>query len=114
MKRKYAHDATKLAALQWALQQRMGWRSPLTVLCYDHSESDRERLEQFDVFLREIEQQGETDDHQPVLPIYVPTCSTGVENLPPSIQAEHKSTDEHTPTIRPRELSDLAFWEAGT
>ncbi|HTK06090.1 MAG TPA: site-specific integrase [Ktedonobacteraceae bacterium] len=48
MKRKYAHDATKQAALQWALQQCMGWRSPLTVLCYDHSESDRERLEQFD------------------------------------------------------------------
>lgn len=66
MKQRYATNPEKQATLKLALQHQMAWRSPLTMACYDQSESERERLEQFDHFLQELGQQAKVHEESPV------------------------------------------------
>jgi hypothetical protein len=119
IKRRYANNPEKQATLKWALQQRMAWHSPLTIHCYDQSESDRERLEQFDTFLQELEQHTE---EQARSPLETPACvdtpvrSTMVETTPLNpVMVSQSATGaicEIVPVIH-RDLSDFTFWEDG-
>lgn len=104
MKQRYKNDGEKLSALRSALQQRMGWRSPLTIICYDQSESDRERLELLDGFLQELEHSTEH-----TLPLSQP-IEGGTQPLvgPPQPLFSPVSSTNSLPQ---RDLSDLAFWE---
>jgi integrase len=104
MKQRYGDDAEKLSALRSALQQRMGWRSPLTITCYDQSESDRERLELLDGFLQEIEQPAELNN----LPSQSDLASD--QSILRTPQLAHSSVNAPVSPLH-RDLSDLAFWE---
>ena len=118
MKQKYGQHEQTVSALRWALQQRMAWRSPLTITCYDHSESERERLEQFDAFLREVEQDAQALSHQSRSSqpgLKAPVHATVMENTQPapsSIPQPSSHTLEMASVVQ-RNLSDLAFWEDG-
>lgn len=107
MKQRYANDAEKLSALRGALQQRMGWRSPLTITCYDQSESERERLEQLDTFLQEIELHAEQNA---LLPKPV---EAGTQPISRASQPMLSTVSAAVPPAH-RDLSDLAFWEKET
>jgi integrase len=120
MKQRYANNPEKQATFKWALQHRMAWRSPLTMTCYDQSESERDRLEQFDAFLQEIEQYAE---EQSDIPQEVSSGMNGSllptpTEAPPTIQRPvSQSVTEAIPIFTPvihRDLSDLAFWEDRT
>lgn len=115
IKQRYVNNPEKQVTLKWALQQRMAWHSPLTITCYDQSESDRERLEHFDVFLQEIEQHAEehvtsSNDAPACIGVSVLEVSMEVEQTtgPTTFQAAGKV--EVIPALH-RDLSDLAFWE---
>jgi integrase len=121
MKERYAHDAAKLATLREALQQRMAWRSPLTIACYDQSESERERLEQFDHFLYEVEQQTERE----TAPAVVPAGGIDGSGSSPAPDDGVRQATCHTTKITTRTalllqeppertIDDLAFWEERT
>jgi integrase len=117
MKQKYEKQPAKLMSLQSALQLRMGWRSPLMIRCYDHSESEREKLEQYDVFLEELEQETEEHNRQPaaLLPSDDDSVQVMAETYPPSLAPLASSSSSTTrgelvPPIH-RDLSDLAFWK---
>ena len=118
MKQRYANHPEKLASLRWALQQRMAWRSPLTMTCYDHSESEREKLEQFDAFLREIEHQVAEPCKR--LPVSLPSCArtspASAKAVPTPALSPPQSTAGMAHDLVPvvhRDLSDLTFWEDG-
>jgi hypothetical protein len=115
MKQRYANNPEKQATLKWALQHRMAWRSPLTITCYDQSESERERLEQFDAFLQEIEQYAEEQSDTPQEAFSGMNAS--ILPTPTTQRPVAQSVTEAIPMITPvlhRDLSDLAFWEDGT
>jgi integrase len=122
MKRRYKKNAEKLSTLREVFQQRMAWRSPLTIKCYDHSESEREKLEQFDEFLEELEH----PDEEMVLSVpesSVPTGDKGTalhmegaqEALPAGSQNSSRGgiaiAIVEPELVVQRDLSDLAFWE---
>lgn len=111
MKQRYANHPEKLASLRWALQQRMGWRSPLTITCYDQSESEREKLEQFDAFLREIEHQAEEPYKQPSvsLPSCAQTFPAPAEAVPLSPPQSTDGTAHDLVPVVHRDLSELHF-----
>lgn len=115
IKQRYANNTEKQTALKWALQHRMAWRSPLTMNCYDQSESEREKLEQFDSFLQEIECQTEEPCTQS--PALFSFCTQAS-----SASVEAVQTGTHWPPqssgsvcdlvpVAHRDLRDLAFWE---
>lgn len=120
MKQRYQKDAEKLSTLRQVFQQRMAWRSPLTIKCYDHSDSERENVEQFDEFLKELERPAEEMDP----PIHLSPVSSGDERvvvrveraqgiLPSGSQTTSRGGSalaEPEPVVH-RDLSDLAFWE---
>ncbi|HEU5379991.1 MAG TPA: tyrosine-type recombinase/integrase [Ktedonobacteraceae bacterium] len=114
MRKRYGHDAGKMANLRWALQQRMAWRSPLTIECYDHSFSERERLEQFDEFQRSVEEQVETPWKQGGSPTSRATALASREFPDPrktSTAAIDSGRVGEGGNGMQRDLSDLAFWK---
>jgi integrase len=120
MKRRYKKNAEKLSTLREAFQQRMAWRSPFTIKCYDHSESEREKLEQFDEFLAELERPDEEMDLLvPASSVLTGDKGTDVhvegarEALPARMQTSSRGGIAFSgpePVVQ-RDLSDLAFWE---
>jgi site-specific recombinase XerD len=122
IKQRYANNPEKQVTLKWALQYRMAWRSPLTMSCYDQSESEREKLIQFDAFLQDLEQQVTEHDLQSVGPSAqecssVLTTPTSMNLTPaaPSIELvlNHEARNEQ-PQVTSHDLRDLAFWEDGS
>jgi hypothetical protein len=51
-------DPDRAQILRRCVQRWMAWRSPLTILCYDHSFSEREEDEVFAAFQQETERQA--------------------------------------------------------
>lgn len=94
--------------------------SPLTIARYDHSDSERERLEQFDVFLEELEHQIEEPSYVPlggrstssamVLTPPAAVVSFPASAISPDLPSVSGTMDEKAPGIH-RDLNDLAFWE---
>ena len=120
MKQRYKKDAEKLSTLREVFQRRMAWRSPLTIKCYDHSDSEREDLEQFDEFLKELERPvEEANQSVPVLPDSTDDERTAVrlERAQGALRSGYQTPSKRGPTLAEpepvvhRELSDLAFWE---
>jgi integrase len=116
MKLKYERQPEKLSSLRWALQHRMAWRSSLTIQCYDHSESDREKLEQFATFLEDLELQGEEQKS----PFHMASAGDGKTDLRVVEMREKLSTATQSSSqevIDPigihvqRGLDDLSFWK---
>ncbi len=119
MKQRYASNPEKLATLRWALQLRMAWRSPLTIMCYDQTESERGKLEQFDAFLQEIEHQAEEQCEPPSVllsssaqPSLASVETVQTESLSPP-QPPHGMQCDLVPAVH-RDLNDLTFWEDGS
>jgi integrase len=118
MKQRYTNNPEKQATLKWALQHRMAWRSPLTMSCYDQSESEREKLIQFDAFLQELEQQATEHDLQFVgqpaqeRPSALTTPSLNLTPVATSVGpvVSHEARCER-PLVTHHDLRDLAFWE---
>jgi len=119
MKQRCKMDAEKLSTLREVFQRRMGWRSPLTIRCYDHSDSEREKLEQFDEFLGELEH----PDGEMGLPVPASSVPTGdketgvhVERAQEALPAENQTSSTEGAALTKaepavyRDLSDLAFW----
>lgn len=52
-------DADRVQRLRRCVQRRMAWRSPLTMLCYDHSFTEYEEEEEFAAFQRTTEKKAE-------------------------------------------------------
>jgi hypothetical protein len=53
-------DADRVQRLRRCVQRRMAWRSPLTILCYDHSFTEYEEEKDFaETFQRKTERQAE-------------------------------------------------------
>ena len=120
MKQRYKKDAEKLSTLREIFQQRMAWRSPLTIKCYDHSDSEREKLEQFDEFLEELEHPAEELDQ----PVPVSSVSRDDERTAVRVEIAQEALPAGSQTsprggialaepeqVVHRDLSDLAFWE---
>jgi len=120
MRQRYADNSEKLASLRWALQHRMDWRSPLTLACYDQSETNRERLEQFDTFLQEIERQAQERIDSPhdasicMETAVLPTRSETVTAKTLAASQPASPLREACVPVVHRDLSDLAFWEDGS
>src|SRR5581483_4978780 len=55
-------DADRAHMLRRCVQRRMGWRDPLTILCYDHSFTEQEDEAAFAHFQHEIERQAAAFD----------------------------------------------------
>jgi integrase len=94
---RHANNPAKDQRLRRMVQRRMGWRSPFTILCYDHSSTEREEEEEFATFQREKEEEA--------------------AKLTPVVE---QATRNHLPAQRREEVSrsivqqiqtDLAFWE---
>jgi hypothetical protein len=51
-------SAPEAEMLRRCVQRRMAWRNPLTILCYDHSFTEREEEEAFAAFQRNTERQA--------------------------------------------------------
>ncbi len=51
-------SAPEAEMLRRCVQRRMAWRNPLTILCYDHSFTEREEEEAFATFQRNTERQA--------------------------------------------------------
>jgi len=92
-----AGDQQQERRLRRVIQRRMGWRSPLTIHCYDHSSTEREEEEAFAEFQREIEQ-GTTE----LSPVTKPATTTLAPERRPGL---------FSPTIVQQMHADLAFWE---
>ena len=88
-------DAQKEQLLRRGKQRWMGWKSEKTILCYDHSFSEREEAEAFATFQHEVEQE-----------LAVPSA---VSKQVTSTQ-EHQQKSQESPAVH-QALADLAFWE---
>lgn len=92
-----ANNPQKERRLRQAVQRRMGWRSPLTIQCYDHSRTEREEEEEFAEF------QQEAEKHAADLSL-VPTPATKGYSL----ASQQRSVSQ----VGMQQLqADLAFWE---
>lgn len=94
---RHANNPSKERGLRRVVQRRMGWRNPLTILCYDHSRTEREEEEDFAEFQRETEENA-------------------AKLSPISVQAtkSHSTTqcqEGVSPPIMQQIQADLAFWE---
>ncbi len=90
-------SASEAEMLRRCVQRRMAWRSPLTILCYDHSFTEREEEEAFAVFQQQTERQAEVSSA--VTPVMV--------NVPPQGQP---SEPQQSAAIL-QALADLEFWK---
>lgn len=91
-------DADRAEMLRRCVQRRMGWRDPLTILCYDHSFTEREDEEAFaETFQRETERRAEV-------------CTAVVKVTIPTQPQEHLPMPNQS-AARLQALADLAFWK---
>lgn len=91
------NNPQKERRLRRMVQRRMGWRSPLTIHCYDHSSTEREEEEAFAEFQREMEKS--TADFSPVArPASTP-------------HAPERRTGIFSQATVQQIQTDIAFWE---
>jgi hypothetical protein len=91
-------DADRAQMLRRCVQRRMGWRDPLTILCYDHSFTEREDEEVFaETFQRETERQVEV-------------C-TAVAKVTIPTQPQEPVPVPHQSAAQLQALADLEFWK---
>ena len=86
-------SASEAETLRRCVQRRMAWRSPLTILCYDHSFTEREEEEAFIAFQQKIERRSES-----------------VDVMPKVRSLEHRSEPSQS-TAMLQALADLQFWK---
>ena len=94
---RHANNPSKERSLRRVVQRRMGWRSPLTLHCYDHSSTEREDEEAFAEFQRETEENA-------------------AQLSPVSAQVTKSHSSAQHPKGGSRAIiqqmqADLAFWE---
>jgi integrase len=90
-------DTERVEMLRRCVQRRMAWRSPLTILHYDHSFTEREEEEVFADFQQETERKAEER-----VVVLKPTVK-----VPRNAQS---SEVQQSAALR-QALDDLAFWE---
>ncbi len=90
-------SASEAETLRRCVQRRMAWRSPLTLLCYDHSFTEREEEEAFVAFQQQTERQAEVSSA--IAPVIV--------NVQPQ---EHPSEPRQSAAML-QALADLEFWK---
>jgi integrase len=90
-------SASEAEMLRRCVQRRMAWRNPLTILCYDHSFTEREEEEAFAAFQQKTERQAEERGLVP----------TPMVKGPRNVQS---SEPRQSAALR-QALDDLAFWE---
>ena len=83
--------------LRRCVQRRMAWRSPLTILCYDHSFTEREEEEAFAVFQQQTERQAEV--------------SSAGAPLMVKVQPQGPPSEPRQSTVMLQALADLEFWK---
>ena len=96
-------DVDRVQRLRRCVQRRMAWRSPLTILCYDHSFTEYEEEEEFAVFQRTTESKAEALAVVPKQPAN--TDSIVQISEPQTLQLSQPSAAVL------QVLADLAFWE---
>lgn len=94
---RYANNPAKQQGLRRVVQRRMGWRSALTILCYDHSRTEREEEEEFAEFQREKEAAA--------------TKLSPVVAQAPKSHSPAQQREEVSYAIMQQIQADLAFWE---
>lgn len=94
---RHGNNPSKERGLRRVVQRRMGWRSPFTILCYDHSKTECEEEEDFAEFQREKE-----EDAAKLSPVAARTTQS---NSPVHRQ------EEVSCSIEQQIQADLAFWE---
>jgi len=92
-----AGDQQQERRLRRVIQRRMGWRSPLTIYCYDHSITEREEEEAFATFQREVEESKAT-----LVPAPLPA---------PPTRALERGAGPFSSAALQQVHTDLAFWE---
>lgn len=75
----------------------MAWRSPLTILCYDHSITLREEEEAFAVFQHQTERQAEVSSV--LAPVMV------------KVQPQGQPSEPQPSAAMLQALADLEFWK---
>jgi hypothetical protein len=90
-------DVDRVQRLRRCVQRRMAWKSPLTILCYDHSFTEQEEEEDFDAFQQTTERRAKAFDVAPL----------------PAMKAQSTA---QTSTPQPssatlQALADLEFWK---
>ena len=94
---RYGKNPSKERGLRRVVQRRMGWRNPLTILCYDHSRTEYEEEEDFAEFQRE------TEEHAVKLsPLLVQATKS---------HSTRQRQEGISPSIMQQIQADLAFWE---
>jgi len=90
-------DADRAQMLRRCVQRRMAWRSPLTILCYDHSFTEREEEEVFADFQQETEKQAEV-------------CAAGAKvAIKAQLQESLPVPQDNAALLQA--LADLEFWK---
>jgi len=90
-------DADRAQMLRRGVQRRMAWRTSLTLLCYDHSFTEREEEEVFVDFQRETEKQAEV--------------SGAVAQPTIKVQPQRQSLVPQQSAAVLQALADLEFWK---
>lgn len=90
-------SASEAEMLRRCVQGRMAWRSPLTILCYDHSFSEREEEEAFAAFQQQTERQAE--------------ISGAGASLMVKVQPQGQPSEPQQSAAMLQALADLAFWK---
>jgi len=90
-------SASEAEMLRRCVQRRMAWRSPLTILCYDHSCTEREEEEAFAAFQQQTERQAE--------------ISGAGASLMVKVQPQGQPSEPQQSAAMLQALADLAFWK---
>jgi integrase len=93
----HGNNPSKERGLRRVIQRRMGWRSPFTILLYDHSRTEYEEEEDFAAFQRETESDAATFSLAVAQATKSHSSVSRQERVPPSIMQQLQA--------------DLAFWE---
>lgn len=90
-------DTERVQMLRRCVQRRMAWRSPLTILCYDHSFTEREEEEIFAAFQQETERQA--------------NVSAAVAPLAMKVQTPGQASASWQSVATLQALADIEFWK---
>jgi integrase len=97
-------DADRVQKLRRCVQRHMAWRSPLTILCYDHSFTEYEEEEEFaETFQRKTERQAEA--------LAVAPEETASKGLIVQISAPQTPYMPPPSAAMLQALADLEFWK---
>jgi Phage integrase family len=90
-------DTEQAQMLRRCVQRRMAWRSPLTILCYDHSFTECDEEEAFAAFQHETERQAEVS-------------SVGAKLTMKGLPQGQPAEPRQSATLL-QALADLEFWK---